>query len=184
VSRKILSLAVVVGVPIIIALQLVNLSATSTSSSVHADDAALLALLDDPQANGDPKLLAVGTLGASHVYTTYGYIGVMADAYAGISIDGEIHRIYTAERIAELTPVIVERCEECKARLEALRGELNEDDMAVADQMIEIYDLLAMQARALERFTKSNSPRDADEFEQLRMTVWTEIASLLHLDEE
>lgn len=182
-SRKILSVALVGGLLIIIVLQIVGLCATTGPSSVQADDGARLALLDDPPMQGDPKLLALGTLGASHVYTTYGYIGVMADAYAGIEVNGEIHRIYTADRIAELTPVISERCAECKLRLEDLRDELNPDDLAVADQMIEIYDLLSLQAEALERFTKSNSPRDADDFEEIRTTVWTEIASLLHIEE-
>lgn len=190
-SRKTLSFTVVGGLSIIIVLQVISLGRPVAGARVQADDGSVLALLDDEKfQNGDqqvvedPRLLAIGALGASHVYTMYGYIGVMADGYVGVTVNGENHRIYPAERIAELTPEIALMCDNCKTRLEALRDiGLIEEDLAVVNQMIEIYGLLSRQAQALERFVESNSPRDADEFERIRTTVWPEIAGLLGIEE-
>jgi hypothetical protein len=189
-SRKALSFTVVGGLSIIIVLQLVSLGRPAGGSSIQADDQAALALLDDEKVQNeqqvveDPRLLAIGALGASHVYTMYGYIGVMADGYVGVTVNGENHRVYSAERIAELTPEIAMMCDNCKTRLEGLRDlELIEEDLEVVNQMIEIYGLLGRQAQALERFVESNSPRDAEEFETIRTTVWPEIARLLGIEE-
>lgn len=189
-SRKTLSFTVVGGLSTIIVLQIISLGAPPTVSTLHADDAALLALLDDdkfPINNedvvDDPRLLAIGALGASHVYTLYGYIGVMADGYVGVTVNGQNHRVYDANRIVELTPEITQMCENCQSRLEGLRDiGLTADDEAVVDQMIEIYSLLSQQAKALEAFARSNARRDADEFERIRTTVWPEIAGLLGID--
>jgi hypothetical protein len=186
-----LSFTVVGGLSIIIVLQILSLSRPGGGSNIQADDGATLALLDDEKVEGDdqavvedPRLLAIGALGASHVYTMYGYIGVMADGYVGVTVNGENHRIYPAERIAELTPEIALMCDNCKTRLEALREVgLIEEDLTVVNQMIEIYGLLSRQAQALERFVESNSPQDADEFERIRTTVWPEIAGLLGIEE-
>lgn len=185
-SRNALTITIVGGLSIIIFLQLISLGLPDGAATAQAQDANRLALVDDPDnppPAGDPKLMAIGTLGASHLYTIYGYIGVMADGYVGVTVDGENHRVYTTERISELTPEITDMCDRCRVRLEALRGELNDEDLAVANHMIEIYDLLSRQARALERFAKSGTQEDAEEFEEIRTTVWPEIATLLHIEE-
>ena len=63
-SRKALSLTVVGGLSIIIMLQIISLGTPPAASTLHADDAVLLALLDDKVDNQDvvedPRLLAVG----------------------------------------------------------------------------------------------------------------------------
>ncbi len=187
-SRKTLSITVVGGISIIIMLQIISLGMPPAGSTAHADDSNLVALLDDDKINNqevieDPKLLAVGALGASHVYTLYGYIGVMADGYVGVMVNGQNHRVYDTDRILELTPEITQMCDNCKSRLEGLRAAgLIEEDLAVVNQMIDIYGLLSRQAKALESFAQTNSGRDADEFERARTTVWPEIADLLGID--
>ncbi|REJ90793.1 MAG: hypothetical protein DWQ29_06285, partial [Planctomycetota bacterium] len=111
-----------------------------------------------------------------HVYTTYAYIGVLAD---GLSKE-----LYPDEQVIELLGEVSAVSESLIKNLEQVkRGELSPSDEAAVDDMIAIYQLLAQEAEAAAKFTKSRAVEDAERFDEIRTTVWPKISTLLGLDE-
>ncbi|REJ93893.1 MAG: hypothetical protein DWQ34_09490 [Planctomycetota bacterium] len=125
--------------------------------------------------DGD-RLYLIGALGGAHVYTTYAYIGVLAD---GLSKE-----LYPDEQVIELLGEVSAVSESLIKNLEQVkRGELSPSDEAAVDDMIAIYQLLAQEAEAAAKFTKSRAVEDAERFDEIRTTVWPKISTLLGLDE-
>lgn len=121
------------------------------------------------------RLFLIGALGGSHVYTTYGYIGVIAD---GVPKD-----TYSEEKVRELMAEVIAMNDNLVAQLAKVRAtSLMPEDIEALDQMIEIYSLLREQAEALNAFTQSRTQEHANEFERLRTTVWPKISLLLGLE--
>jgi hypothetical protein len=126
----------------------------------------------DPEKD---RLFLIGMLGGTHVYTTYLYIGVVAD---GLSKD-----LYTDEQTKELLNEVVASSDTLMRNLTRVRdGGLSEEDAAAINEMIEIHGLLQEQANAAIIYTDSRSEEDAQRFDQIRTTVWPKIASLLGLE--
>jgi hypothetical protein len=126
-------------------------------------------------AGGGDLLYLVGALGGSHVYTTYGYIGVIADSVP--------KNTYPDEKIRELMHEIVAMSDNLTAQLQKVReGVLTDEDAQAVDEMIAIYALLREQAQALVAFTESRTPETANEFERTRKIVWPRISRLLGLE--
>jgi len=137
--------------------------------------AALLAalFLSPAEANaGEAQLRAIGSHGASYIYTTYGYIGVLADAY--------VKDVYDAEKVEQLMSEVIGIIDANKQNLEAVKAEgLSGDDAESVEEMIQIYALLQSQSEALIKFSKSRDPEAAKTFESTRKAVWPKIAKLL-----
>ncbi len=126
----------------------------------------------DPE--GD-RLYLIGALGGAHVYTTYAYIGVLAD---GLS-----KQLYTDEQTKELLAEVVTVSDSLVKNMERVRdGGLSEGDTEAINGMIEIYKLLKDEASAAIRFADSRSVEDAEKFDQIRTTVWPKISALLGLE--
>jgi hypothetical protein len=124
------------------------------------------------QAEEDDRLVAIGALAGAHVYTTYGYIGTIADAFA--------HDVYDAQKVQDLTKEIVGLAEVNVKQLRKIReGNLVDEDKKVIDEVIAVYDLLQREANALSAYSKSKSKEDLDAFEQSRTTVWPKIKAAL-----
>ena len=134
---------------------------------------------DEPETPVDPeadRLYLIGAMGGSHVYTTYAYIGVLADS---LSKD-----LYTNDQIKELLNETVAMSESLLKQLRKVRaGGLSETDAAAIDNMIEIYKLLQDEARAAAKFAESRATADAEKFDQVRTTVWPRISALLGLEQ-
>ena len=133
---------------------------------------------DSPEAPLDPegdRLYLIGALGGAHVYTTYAYIGVLAD---GLSKE-----LYTDQQTTELLGEVVTVSDSLIKNMERVRdGGLSEADTEAINNMIDIYKLLKDEANAAIKFTQTRAVEDAEQFDQIRTTVWPKISALLGLD--
>lgn len=126
----------------------------------------------DPEAD---RLYLIGAVGGSHVYTTYAYIGVLADSLS--------KELYTSEQVQELLNETVAMSDSLLKQMRKVRaGGLSDVDAKAIDNMIQIYVLLQDEARAAAAFAQSRSPEDASRFDKIRTDVWPRIATLLGLE--
>jgi hypothetical protein len=133
---------------------------------------------DEPETPIDPeadRLYLIGAVGGSHVYTTYAYIGVLADSLS--------KELYTKEQVQELLNETIAMSESLLKQLRKVRaGGLSDTDAEAIDNMIEIYKLLQDEARAAGAFAASRTTEDAEKFDSARTTVWPRISALLGLE--
>lgn len=126
----------------------------------------------DPDAD---RLYLIGAMGGSLVYTTYAYIGVLADS---LSKD-----LYTTEQVQDLLKETIAMSQSLVKRLERVRASgLTEEDQQAIDRMVAIHNLLQDQAQAASRFAESRSAQDAEAFDTVRSTVWPRISLLLGIE--
>ncbi len=138
------------------------------------------------QAQGDPKkpdvkedtrLVTIGSYAAAQVYTTYGYIGTVADSYAS--------KHYDAKRTKELMGEVVLLQDNLATQLKKMKAAspLTDEDAKALDDIVGIHGLLKAEAQALMRFVNEGSSENADEFEKARKAAWPRIAKLLEIKE-
>lgn len=126
----------------------------------------------EPEAD---RLYLIGALGGAHVYTTYAYIGVLAD---GLSKE-----LYKADQTKELLSEIVSVSDSLIKNLGRVSaGGVSAADSTAINNMIDIYKLLQGEAKAAIAFTDSRTPEDAEKFDAARKAVWPKIADLLGLE--
>lgn len=183
-SRLLTGAAIVVA----IALQLSAGASAQEAGDVSAGGPGLVVevqkseLAPAPTAGGatvpaEESLQIVGVLTASHMYTTFGYIGVTADALS--------KKVYPAERVRELMTEVSAMCDNVIAQMGRLdRKKLSEDDGKAIDEMISIYRQLKVQAEALKTYAGQRTDKNAAEFDTARKTVWPRIEKLLGLSGE
>lgn len=120
----------------------------------------------------DDRLVCIGALAGAHIYTTYGYVGGVADAYANDVYDGERVRSLMKETIGLSDVSIVQ--------LKKVRdGNITDEDKQVINDVIEIYGLLKKEAQSLSDYTTSGAQTDLDAFEQSRTVAWPKIKKVL-----
>ena len=108
----------------------------------------------------DNKLLLIGSLASSHVYTTFGYIGVVAD---NVQKD-----LYKPEQVEALMQEVTLISDPLVTQLEALRqSDLTPDDAKAVTEIIDIYGLLKQEAEAL-RLDSTRTAREQIEAIRLR----------------
>ena len=138
---------------------------------------------DRPAAGGDadsdsedsPWLLTIGVLAGQNIYTTYSYIGTVADGYA--------NEHYTGEQTRELMREVVGLSDIATEHLQAVRDtNIIESDKEAIDDIVEIFGLLKNEATALSDFTESGAQEDLDAYEEARTTVWPRIKSVLQIE--
>jgi hypothetical protein len=148
------------------------------SPEQDANSPAAASPADSALANGPDgdRLYLIGAMGGSHVYTTYAYIGVLADS---LSRD-----LYTAEQVQDLLKETISMSQSVVKQMQKVRsGELSDLDRDTIDKMIRIHELLQQQAEAASRFAATRSAPDAEEFDRMRTKVWPRIAELLGIEE-
>lgn len=127
-----------------------------------------------PAAPVDSKLQLIGSLASSHVYTTFGYIGVVAD---NIQKD-----LYTPEEVDRLMKEITVISDPLIEQLVALqKSEITPEDAKAVQEIIEIYALLKSESEALRTYAKDKSKVNGDEFNRRRAEAWTRVAKLLDI---
>lgn len=123
------------------------------------------------------RLQAVGMLSASHVYTTYGYIGIITD--------GVVHRRVSADKAEQLLKEVVRLVEMNTAMLKRVEESgVPKSDVATLNQTTEIYGLLRTQAEAGIAYAKSQTSENARAFEAARTQAWSKIAKLLGIGKQ
>lgn len=130
---------------------------------------------EEPLNPETDRLFLIGTLGSAHVYMTYAYIGVLAD---GLSKE-----LYTVEQTKTLLGEVVSVSGNIVRNMARVRdGGLSEADATAINNMIEIYKLLQVEAKAAIAFAESRSVEDAQAFDAARTAVWPQISDLLGLE--
>jgi len=122
------------------------------------------------------RLQAIGSLSAAHVYTSYGYVGVTADAYVADA--------FTVEQVTDLMGELDDMIELNILALKRVRQDVEGDDQEFIDDIMRVYGLVQKESQALVAFAKSQEPADADEFEKVRKAIWPELKRLLGIDEQ
>ena len=121
------------------------------------------------------QLQAIGSLAAAHVYTSYGYVGVTADAYVAKS--------FTHKQVADLMGELNDMIDLNVSALQKVRAHVDGDDRKFLDDLIRVYGMVRKEAEALVAFAQSQEPADADRFEKSRKAVWPKLKILLGIDE-
>ena len=126
----------------------------------------------EEESKTDDRLVCIGALAGAHIYTTYGYVGTVADAYA--------HDVYKGDKVQELMKEVVGLADVSVKQLKAVRnGSIVESDKKVIDDVIEVYGLLKEEAQALSDYTKSKDQDDLKKYEKARTTAWPKIKTVL-----
>ena len=85
-------------------------------------------------AADDSQLQAIGSLAAAHVYTSYGYVGVTADAFVADS--------FTVEQGTDLMNEVTDMIDLNVEALQKVRASVSEDDQEFLDDLIRVYRLV------------------------------------------
>ena len=92
---------------------------------------------DQLESIGSLQLESIGSLSAAHIYTSYGYIGVTADAF--------IEKAFTAQQVTELMTEVVNMIEINIKSLRKVQDNVSKDDQDFIDAMINVYELVNLQ---------------------------------------
>lgn len=132
--------------------------------------------VSEPPA-ADRKLLLIGSLASSHVYTTFGYIGVVAD--------NAQKDLYTPQRVDDLMQEITVISDSLISQLEALqKSDLTADDAQALLEIIEIYKLLKQESDSLRVYAKERTEAHGNEFNRLRAEARTRVFKLIGISVE
>ena len=125
-----------------------------------------------PSATVDSKLLLIGSLASSHVYTTFGYIGVVADnAQKGL---------YKPDQVESLMQEVTLISDPLVSQLELLRqSDLTPVDAKAVTEIIEIYGLLKKEAEALRLYSQTRTEANGSEFNRLHGSTRVHVFQLL-----
>ncbi len=127
-----------------------------------------------PEAPVDARLLLIGSLASSHVYTTHGYIGVVAD--------NAQKDLYPPQRVDELMQEVAVFSDSLTVQLKTLQNsDLTPEDAKAVQEIIEIYALLKKEADALRAYAKDKTEAHGAEFHRQRAEAWTRVAKLLEI---
>jgi len=125
----------------------------------------------DAVEDANATLQAVGGLGVGHIQSSLGLIGVTADAFA--------KDVYTAKQVEDLMNGTINGIEAVKKLLRRLQEtDLSDDDEEYIDRMINVYNALQKEAKALIAFAKSKKPADAELFDAARKAAVTKLGQL------
>ncbi len=127
-----------------------------------------------PVYPGGVRLEAIGTLSASHIYITYGYLGTIANSFSG--------KAMSAGRAKKLFRESLRLCELSITALEQVKKKgVPSGDVQSLEETMEVYRLLKKQAEAGIEFAGEQNPENTKAFETARKASWTRIAKMLGL---
>lgn len=117
-------------------------------------------------------LETIGGFGGSYIYMTYAYIGVTADAYS--------KKIYQPQQVKVMMNETVSMIDKLNSMLiKVQKTDVVENDRKFVKSMIEILNLLQVEARSLSSLAETNDPTDIEAFEHAREQAWPKIKKLL-----
>lgn len=130
----------------------------------------------DASSPEENRLVAIGALTGAHLYTTYAYIGTVADAHRG----GD----YKAQRVRKLMTEVIGLVETSSKHLNKVRDDkLIDRDQKVIDEFLTVYELLGEEAQSLIAYSRSESKADWQRFQQTRNTTWPKLKRILGIKE-
>jgi hypothetical protein len=125
-------------------------------------------------AAADEKLFleTIGGFCGNYIYTTYAYIGAVADLYA--------KDMYPASEVKVMMDQNVQMIDKLSVQLELVRdANISDNDRKFIINLIDILSLLKSEAEGLSAFTASKSPDDLDRYDQARKKVYPKMKKLL-----
>jgi hypothetical protein len=124
------------------------------------------------QSDSNIYLETVGGFGGSYIYMTYAYIGVTADAFS--------KNIYQANQVKVMMEETVSMINNLMKMLTKVQAtNIVANDKVFVDSMLEILDLLKIEAESLAAFAGGNNPADVEKYDSARKQVWPKIKTLL-----
>ena len=132
---------------------------------------------EDSKPPVDPKLQLIGSLASSHIYTTFGYIGVVAD--------NTQKELYSPERVDDLMREVTVISSSLVQQLEELQQtKLTDADAEAVKEIIGIYKLLDQEADALRAYAKAKNEANGNSFYKIRTDAWIRVARLVGIPAE
>ena len=112
-------------------------------------------------------LIAIGSLAASHVYTSYGFIGVTADAVDTGSL--------TSAQVIDLMKEVTSMIEINVKALQRVRAGVGEQDREFLNELLQVYVLLQQEVDTLVTYARTKSTADGEAYESAREAAWLRI---------
>jgi hypothetical protein len=119
-------------------------------------------------------LETLGALASAHCYQTYLNIGFIADAKAKGTYSER-----DAYKVLDSVLAVLNSVDRKLARLDKV--ELDREDRASLDQMLQLSALLRRQAKELQTFWDTGRDEDAAQYEKVRKDSWAALSSLMGL---
>jgi hypothetical protein len=127
-----------------------------------------------PKTGDDPRLTAIGVLAGQNIYTTYAYIGAVADGYGKAS--------YSSAQVQQLMAEVASMASVASRHLQEVRAtNIVEEDRDAIDNVLSIFELLTKEANALSGYAKSGSDADLRAYDDARTEVWPKVKGMLDL---
>ena len=114
---------------------------------------------------------SIGSLAASHVYTSYGFIGVTADAVDTGSL--------TSAQVIDLMKEVTSMIEINVKALQRVRAGVGEQDREFLNELLQVYVLLQQEVDTLVTYARTKSTADGEAYESAREAAWLRIKGLL-----
>jgi hypothetical protein len=129
----------------------------------------------DPASGNDPWLLAIGVLAGQNIYTTYAYIGAVADGYE--------YKTYDAEEVQQLMADVSSMSRVAADHLRHVRDSgIVADDRAAIERVMEILADLSTKADALGKYAQTKDEQDLKAYNEARTKVWPKVRDMLQLE--
>ncbi|MBU2552413.1 MAG: hypothetical protein KKB20_28630 [Proteobacteria bacterium] len=129
------------------------------------------------QATADKDSVYLETIGGflgSHMYTTFAYIGVTADAYA--------KNVYTAAQVKKMMEHKAATIKDVIGNLKKIESlNLPEGDRRFLTSSLEVFDLLLVEAEALATLVSSSNQESLEKYDQAREQSWYKMKRLLQI---
>jgi hypothetical protein len=117
-------------------------------------------------------LETLGALTSAHCYQTYLNIGFIADAKAKGTYSER-----DAYKVLDSVLAVLNSVDRKLARLDKV--ELDKEDRASLDRMLQLSGLLRRQAKELQTFWDTGRDEDAAQYEKVRKDSWAALSSLM-----
>ena len=120
-------------------------------------------------------LNTIGAFSAGFVLQSYGYIGVLADAYG--------QKVYSPELVRSMLTDTGTYLRNVNTQLKKYQdsGLVGAGDRKFIASVIEIIDQLSIEAEALSAFTQSTKAEDLKRYEEARKNAWSIIRKTFNM---
>jgi len=128
----------------------------------------------DATAEESPHLTAIGVLAGQNIYTSYAYIGAIADGYGS--------KTYSAVQVQQLMDEVAKMLELTHKHVQHVCDVTEAgDERAAIEEVLTIFDLLSNEARALARYARTGTESDLQAYDKARSSAWPMVQELLEL---
>ena len=129
-------------------------------------------------ARGQDNIVYLETIAGfcgSYLLTSYGYIATTADAYA--------KDLYPAAQVKFMMENTVSNLTSVSSHLQRVKmTNIAESDKKFVDSVIEVLDVLKLEAESLAAVTTSKKQADVEKFDQASEQAWQKIKKLLKIN--